>query len=202
MSPTAAKPVKKSGRFSRIGIFLLVPTVWYSLDLHNYFRWLLSWAPKMKKVVKKMTGFLTSLAAVGLIFRRRMSISSLSPENEPHRCETGQKIGSFFTHRYFSSCANRVIFSRSPQSLSLVTELSTEDKKVEKNNDRIFDRFSIFGAHFPATNVNFWVVARKWAPPLGNRSKNRVIFHAPSFTFPTYGSRIIKVSGAGLIFRR
>ena len=84
-----------------------------------------------------------------------MSISSLSPENEPYNSENGQKIGSFFTHRYFSSSANRVIFSRSSQLLSLVTELSTEDKKGRKKNDRIFDRFSSCGAHFPATNVNF-----------------------------------------------
>ena len=155
MSPTAAKPVKKSGRFSRIGIFLLVPTVWYSLDLHNYFRWLLSWAPKIKKVVKKTTGFLTGLAAVGLIFRRRMSISSLSPENEPHRCETGQKIGSFFTHRYFSLVPTVWYPLGLRNYFRWLLSWATKIKKVVTKNDRIFDRFSCCGAHFPATNVNF-----------------------------------------------
>ena len=38
-------------------------------------------------------------------------------------CKTDQKIGSFFTERYVSPSANRVIFSRFSQTLSLVSKL-------------------------------------------------------------------------------
>ena len=85
MSPTAAKPVKKPGRFLQPSFFI------FGTKFSDRRKWL--WRPRgyhavgtRKKIPmrEKQPDLLIGFAALGLILRRQTRNYHSSPENEPH----------------------------------------------------------------------------------------------------------------------
>ena len=138
--------------------------------------------------------------AAGLIFRRRMSISGLSPENEPRHLEAGQKIGSFFTTFIFYLRWS----IQWPTKMIQIIESILRGWHLKKNTDTwkddpIFCPVSKRRGSFFGDECRFLVCRSKMRLTVWKPVKKSGRFLRTHFDLSFCGLLIIKVSGPGSI---